>query len=89
MFSAVVVVSGSDALRAVLEDVYRQLGLEWDAATTGSVADEVPAVTIKEVRQALLDAYEREYHLEPARLIEAELAAGRALLGRHRVASQD
>ena len=89
LFSAVVVVSGSDALRAVLEDVYRQLGLEWDAATTGSVADEVPAVTIKEVRQALLDAYEREYHLEPARLIEAELAAGRALLGRHRVASQD
>jgi hypothetical protein len=49
------------------------------------VADEVSAVTIDEVRQALLAEYERDYHLRPARLTDAELAAGRALLGRHRV----
>ena len=85
LFSAVVVVSGSETLRAVLEDVYKELGLEWDAATTGSVADEVPTVTIEEVRQALLDGYERDYHLHPARLTAEELAAGRALLGRHGV----
>jgi octanoyl-[GcvH]:protein N-octanoyltransferase len=86
LFSAVVVVSGSETLRAVLEDVYGELGLEWDAATTGSVADEVCAVTIDEVRHTMLAEYERDYHLEPARLTETELAAGRALLGRHRVA---
>jgi octanoyl-[GcvH]:protein N-octanoyltransferase len=86
LFSAVVVVTGSETLRAVLEDVYGELGLEWDAATTGSVADEVPAVTIDEVRHALIHQYENDYDLRSARLTEAELAAGRALLGRHRVA---
>jgi octanoyl-[GcvH]:protein N-octanoyltransferase len=85
LFSAVVVVSGSRTLRAVLEDVYAELGLEWRAAATGSVADEVSAVTSGEVKQALLAEYERDYHLRPARLTEADLAAGRALLGRHRV----
>jgi octanoyl-[GcvH]:protein N-octanoyltransferase len=85
LFSAVVVVRGSETLRAVLEDVYGALGLEWDAATTGSVADEVSAATIEEVRRALLTEYERDYRLEPVGLIEAELAAGRALLDRHRV----
>jgi lipoate-protein ligase A len=85
LFSAVVVVSGSGTLRTVLEDIYAELGLEWDAATTGSVADEVSTVTIDEVRQALLDEYERDYHVQTARLTAAELAAGRALLDRHRV----
>jgi lipoate-protein ligase A len=85
LFSAVIVVSGSARLRAVLEDVYGALGLEWDALTTGSVAAEVSTITIDEVRQALLAEYERDYHLQPARLTEAELSAGRALLGRHRV----
>jgi lipoate-protein ligase A len=86
LFSAVVVVSESERLRAVLEKVYDELGLEWDAATTGSVTDEVAAVTTDEVRHALLTEYERDYQFEPARLTESELAAGRALLGRHRVA---
>jgi lipoate-protein ligase A len=86
LFSAVVVVTGSETLRVVLEDVYGELGLEWDAATTGSVADEVAAVTIDEVRHALIHEYENDYDLRSARLTEAELAAGRALLGRHRVA---
>jgi lipoate-protein ligase A len=86
LFSAVIVVTGSEALRAVLEDVYGELGLEWDATTTGSVTDEVPALTIDKVRHALIDEYENDYHLKPARLTEAELDAGRALLGRHRVA---
>jgi hypothetical protein len=69
----------------VLEDVYGELGLEWRAATTGSVADEVSAITTGDVRQALLAEYARDYHLRPARLTEAELAAGLSLLGRHRV----
>jgi lipoate-protein ligase A len=86
LFSAVVVVTGSEGLCAVLEDVYGELGLQWDAATTGSVTDEVAAVTVDEVRHALLTEYERAYDLQPGSLTESELAAGRALLGRHRVA---
>jgi octanoyl-[GcvH]:protein N-octanoyltransferase len=85
LFSAVVVVSGSQTLRVVLEDVYRQLGLEWDPGTTGSVADEVSAITSEQVRQALLAEYGRRIRLRPAQLTETELAAGRRLLGRHRV----
>jgi octanoyl-[GcvH]:protein N-octanoyltransferase len=38
----------------VLEDVYAALGLAWDPATTGSVADEVPDVSIENVQGALL-----------------------------------
>ena len=41
LLSTVVVVEPAAALRAVLEDVYAALGLDWDPATTGSVADEV------------------------------------------------
>jgi hypothetical protein len=66
--------------------VYGELGLQWNAATTGSVADEVSTVLIDEVRHALLAEYEHDYRLEAARLTAADLAAGRALLARHRVA---
>jgi lipoate-protein ligase A len=39
LFSSVVVVSGSPALRAVTTNVYRELGMELDPSTVGSVED--------------------------------------------------
>jgi octanoyl-[GcvH]:protein N-octanoyltransferase len=69
----------------VLEDVYAELGLGWDPATTGSVADEVPDVSIEDVQRALLRNYARRYRLMPASLGVQELANARELLGRHRV----
>jgi lipoate-protein ligase A len=42
LFSSVVVVSGSPVLRAVTEEVYRELGIPLDPATVGSVEDLLP-----------------------------------------------
>jgi octanoyl-[GcvH]:protein N-octanoyltransferase len=84
LFSTVVVVQSAAQVRAVLEDVYAELGLEWDPATTGSVAVEVPGVSIEEVQRALLGEYAQRYRLMPASLGVQERVAARGLLGRHR-----
>ena len=86
LLSSVVVVEPAARLRAVLEDVYAELRLEWHPATTGSVAAEAPGVGIDEVRDALLAQYARLHPLTPAGLGPSELAAAGELLGRHRVA---
>ena len=86
LFSSVVVVGGSARLRAVLEDVYGSLGLQWNPASTGAVADERAKTTIGEVQEAMLAALASRYRLTPAQLSADDLAAGQALLGRHRVA---
>jgi lipoate-protein ligase A len=83
LLSSVVVVQA--ALRAVLEEVYGALGLDWDPTTVGAVADEAVGVTVQDVRRALLDSYEGRYRLAPAAIGELELARALDLLGRHRV----
>jgi octanoyl-[GcvH]:protein N-octanoyltransferase len=85
LHSSVVVVGGAGRLRAVLEDVYDALGLDWDPETIGAVADEAPDVGLKDVRAALLAAYESRYALTPASLAPADLARAGELLERHRV----
>jgi hypothetical protein len=69
----------------VLDDVYGALGLDWDAATVGAVADEATGIGIGDVRRALLAGYATRYSLVPAALGELELARARDLLERHRV----
>jgi lipoate-protein ligase A len=85
LLSSVVVVQGAAGLRAVLDDVYGALGLDWDAATVGAVADEAPGVGVEDVRRAFLAGYAARYSLVPAALGELELARARQLLERHRV----
>jgi octanoyl-[GcvH]:protein N-octanoyltransferase len=85
LLSTVVVVESAPRVRAVLEEVYAELGLDWDPATTGSVADEVPGVGVEDVRRALLEEYTRRAPLVPARLAATELAAARELAPRYRV----
>jgi len=85
LHSSVVVVAGAPRLRAVLEDVYGALGLDWDPASVGSVIDEAPAIGLGDVRRALLASYETRYTLTPASLTAAELARVGALLDRHAV----
>jgi octanoyl-[GcvH]:protein N-octanoyltransferase len=41
-------------VRDVLIPVYGALGLDWDPATAGAVADEVPSVSWEDVADALL-----------------------------------
>ncbi len=53
----VVVVDGADRVRDVLIPVYRALGLSWDPATAGAVADEAPGITWEAVASALESAF--------------------------------
>jgi octanoyl-[GcvH]:protein N-octanoyltransferase len=85
LHSSVVVVEGAEALRAVLEDTYAALGLVWDPASVGAVADEAPHIGLEDVQAALIIGYRTRYSLSPASLTEADLARATELLDRHRV----
>jgi lipoate-protein ligase A len=66
-----VIVAGDSALlRSALEPAYEALELDWDPATTGSVADEVQGAGLDDVEQAILAELGAEFEL-----IEAELDA--------------
>ncbi|MBV8712382.1 MAG: hypothetical protein JOY56_11420 [Solirubrobacterales bacterium] len=86
LLSSVVVVDGAIALRAVLEDVYAALELDWNPDTTGSVADEAPGLEVEDVRGALLSEYGRRYRLVPVAIGADALARAGELLERYRVA---
>jgi octanoyl-[GcvH]:protein N-octanoyltransferase len=86
LLAASVAVRDAGALRSVLGDVYRALELDWDPATAGGVADEVPGATVGGVEQAVLAAYARRWKLVPAALPAATLDRARRLLPRHTVA---
>jgi octanoyl-[GcvH]:protein N-octanoyltransferase len=83
----VVVVEGSDLLRAGLEPVYAALELEWDPATVGSVADEVPGVGLDETETAIVAEFGEQFELVDAELdaetlaLAAELEDGHAPAG--------
>lgn len=67
----VIVVSGSDLIRQVLEPVYTALGLEWDPGTVGAVEDEVPGVNLEAVEAALLDRLDSAFAVSPVKLDES------------------
>ncbi len=69
-------VDEADRVRDVLIPVYEALGLDWDPATAGAVADEVPGVGWDDVAGALLA--ELPDH-EPADLDPATLALAQRL----------
>ena len=50
----VIVVSGSERVRAVLSPVYAALGFPFDPGSVGAIEDEVGPVSIAQVRDALL-----------------------------------
>jgi octanoyl-[GcvH]:protein N-octanoyltransferase len=85
MLSSVVVVRPTGDLRAVLEDVYSSLGLDWDPARTGSVADEEADVTVDDVRDVMLAEHARRASLTPRALTATELAVGGEIVGCCRV----
>ncbi|HZE04863.1 MAG TPA: hypothetical protein VE127_06555 [Solirubrobacteraceae bacterium] len=84
LFASVVVVASADALRPVLEEVYAALHLEWEPATTGSVAAEKPGVGVADLERVLLDEYAERYRLRPVTLGADERAAAARFLERHR-----
>jgi lipoate-protein ligase A len=85
LLSTVVVVEPEGPVRAVLKDVYAELGLGWDPDTTGAVADEVPGIDVEDVREAILAEYGGHAALTQRSLTGAELEAAARLVGRYRV----
>ena len=76
----VIVVSEGERVRDVLLPVYEALGLDWDPATAGAVADEVSGVTWDEVAAAL--QAELPEHTE-AQLDQATLSLAQELEPEH------
>ncbi|MBK5111279.1 MAG: lipoate--protein ligase family protein [Thermoleophilia bacterium] len=64
----VIVVSGSDRIRAVLDPVYRALELEWRPETVGAVEDEVEGAGLDSVEAAILDQIASQVSLRPVAL---------------------
>jgi hypothetical protein len=75
----VVVVDRSDRVRDVLVPVYGSLGLAWDPATAGSLADERPEITWSRAEAAILDAFARRFDLDEAHLPDETLQLARDL----------
>ena len=80
----VVVAADGDRIRDVLVPVYRELGLDWEPATAGAVADELDGIGFEDVREALLAEYAARYELIEASLDEPTLALARRLAPEHR-----
>ncbi|MDO4899008.1 MAG: lipoate--protein ligase family protein [Rothia sp. (in: high G+C Gram-positive bacteria)] len=59
-FSSGIVVQGSASLRAVTTDVYRALSLPLDPATVGALDDIEPLITLDDIEDAVIEAYESE-----------------------------
>ncbi len=67
----VVVASGGREVARVLEPVYRALELDWDPATSGSVAEELGReVDVGELEEALIAELAKRYELVDAELDE-------------------
>jgi octanoyl-[GcvH]:protein N-octanoyltransferase len=81
--TASIVVGSGAAVRAVLADVYDALGIGWDTATAGALADALPSVSPDDVQRAVLEARGRRGRLEPRRLEESTLGLAYELVGQH------
>lgn len=86
----VLVVADADRVRDVLVPVYAALGLEWDPATIGAIADEVSRdVTCDDVCDALLAEYAQLHDLVEVDVDDATLALAEQLAPEHRPAAPE
>ncbi len=79
----VIVVGGAPEIREVLVPVYRALGLVWDPATVGAVADEVPGVATADVTAALLAMLANRHDLSAGVVDASTLALAGTLRADH------
>jgi len=82
----VITVSGSRRLRDVLVPVYDALGLELDAGTVGSVADEIAGISCEDVERALVQELASRFELVSGRPDRATRTRAAALEAEHAIA---
>ena len=81
----VVVVDGAEQINRVLLPVYAAMGVHFDPAATGSLADHA-ALRYEQVRSAIVDAFADRFEVEPWTLDEHTLALARRAAPEHVVA---
>jgi octanoyl-[GcvH]:protein N-octanoyltransferase len=81
---AVVVCSGASRVRDVLLPVYEALGLDWDPATAGAVADEDAGAGLEEVTRAVEAEYAESFNLFETELDRETLELAHRLAPGHR-----
>jgi octanoyl-[GcvH]:protein N-octanoyltransferase len=80
----VIVATGSELLREVLDPVYAALELAWDPTTAGAVDDELEGIGVEEVERALLSALSERFELVRADLDPQTLELAERLEPEHR-----
>jgi lipoate-protein ligase A len=85
LFSALVVVDGSDRLRSVLDDIYRALDLPLDPGSVGAVRDEAPGVDRGAVERAALERFAPRAAVQATQEDTRTLLLARELLDQHRI----
>jgi octanoyl-[GcvH]:protein N-octanoyltransferase len=80
----VVVAARADLVQRALVPVYEELGLAFDPATAGSLADEVGRGGFEQVAAALQDEYAARYELVEAELDAETLTLARSYAAAHR-----
>lgn len=80
----VIVVSGSDRIRGVLEPVYEALGLDWDPETVGAIEEEAAGAGLDPVEAAILERFGKQAPLRPVTLDPGTLEAAEAAAARFR-----
>ena len=81
----VLVVGRSDRVREALMPVYAAMDFPWAPETVGAVDDVVPGVTMKDVREALRNAWSRRVDLVSAEFPARILVAAEARAPDHEV----
>jgi octanoyl-[GcvH]:protein N-octanoyltransferase len=81
----VVVVDGADRIRDALLPVYDALGLAWDPATVGSLADEDGSIAWEAAAEAILGRFAERCDLEEERLPDEAIARAHELVPHHSV----
>ena len=79
----VIVAGGEDRIREVLIPVYEALRLDWDPATCGSVAGEVPGVTPDAVAAAIAAELRERFEVIDASLDETTFELADSLASEH------
>ncbi|MBS1881004.1 MAG: lipoate--protein ligase family protein [Actinobacteria bacterium] len=89
LVSAVIVVEGGARLREVLTAVYGSLAIDFEPATVGALADEIPGLSVDDVAAKLADEFAGSGSPEPDPLDSITLGLAQRLLPKHtiRVAS--
>jgi lipoate-protein ligase A len=82
---AVIVVGNSAGVRGALIGVYEALGLDWDAATAGSIEDEVAGITLERVEDSIFARLGELYELREMPVDRETLALADRLESDHSV----